>query len=114
MGAKSTLQLGRVPLADEILATGPLHAKSKKRKAKREEEPEGYVDSKPSRKILKIGQELEDEDREQQKQKAPSSAFAFESRFPDEVESEEEAYDNDDAWEDEGEEAVDEAVSKMS
>ena len=113
MGTKSMLGLGRVPLADELLATGPLRAKSKKRKAKREDEPEGYVDSKPSRKILKIGQELEEEDREQQRQEGPSPAFAFESRFPSQVESDEEAFDNDDDWADEEEEVEDEEVRSL-
>ena len=114
MGTKSTIELGRVPLADELLATGPLRAKSKKRKAKREDDYEGYVDSKPSRKILKIGQELEEEDQEQQRQKAPSSAFTFESRFPIQVEQDEEAFDDDDDWADEEAGVVEEAVGKTS
>ena len=116
MGAKSTLELGRVPLADEILATGPLRTKSKKRKAKREDEPDGFVDSKPSRKILKIGQELEEEEREQQRLEAPTSAFTFESRFPvqDELQEEEEEAEDEDEWADEGEELVEEVVGKLS
>ena len=111
MGAKSTRELGRVPLADELLATGPLRTKSKKRKAKREDEVDGFVDSKPSRKILKIGQELEEEDREQQRLEAPSSAFTFESRFPEEDEPQGAEAEDEDEWEDDGEEIIDEAVS---
>jgi essential nuclear protein 1 len=102
----------QAPLADELITTAPLKNKSKKRKARRDDEGEGYVDSKSSRKILKIGQELVEEDQENSKSGVPNSAFTFESRFDASSEaSEDEPYDDqDDAWADEEEEIVEEIV----
>ena len=104
-------------LADDLLATGPLRTKSKKRKAKRDgDDGDGYIDSKASRKILKIGQELAEEDRISTKQNSGSrTAFTFESRLDQSSESEEDDVynDNDDAWGDE-DEAVEQVVRIIS
>ena len=108
------------PLADSLSATGPLRTKSKKRKSRHDEEEEAqprtnnHLDSRASRKILKIGQDLEDEDLADVKSKQPNPAFAFESRFQkdEEEESEEEVDerqygDEDDGWGSEGNDAAD-------
>jgi essential nuclear protein 1 len=101
------------PLEKDILATGPLRTKSKKRKAKREDDAEdGYIDSRASRKILKIGQELEEEDRQAREVTKTYDPFAFESRFPEEEEEDFSKYDDDEAWGDEEEEIVEEVVSR--
>lgn len=103
-------------LEKDILATGPLRVKSKKRKARKDEDEDlGYVDAKSSRKILKIGQELQNEDTETQSLKAPShDPFAFESRFPDVQEEKEDFgnYDDEEEWGDEEDEIVEEVVRR--
>jgi essential nuclear protein 1 len=82
------------PLAEEYAATQPFKTKAPKKRSRRTEEDEGNViDTKASRKILKIGQELADEEEEERKSRysqPPNSAFAFETRFPNDVESDEE------------------------
>ena len=92
-----------VPLEEDILKTGPLKTKSNKRKARPETEEGGYVDSKSSRKILKIGQDLEEEDEREKAAAAPNPAFTFESRIVGGDASEEEntRYDDEEAWGDE-------------
>lgn len=102
------------PLAEDLVATGNLRVKSNKRKAKTEEHGDRFVDSRSSRKILKIGQDLIDED---QKENAPISspnmAFTFESRFPTEAEADEDAAaEDEDAWGYEEEEVVEEIVCR--
>lgn len=91
---------------------GLLSIKSKKRKARREDENDGFVDSKSSRKILRIGQELAEED-QTYPSVVSSSAFALESRFPGLPGSQEEPLSDPDldqeAWGDE-EEEVEELV----
>ena len=100
------------PLEEDLLAIAPLKTKSKKRKAKRDEEDDhGYVDSKASRKILKIGQDLQEEDRDESRTAHPNNAFAFESRFTDTSDLDEETkYGDDEPWGDEVEDATEEAV----
>jgi essential nuclear protein 1 len=88
------------PLEDDLLATGPLRTKTGKRKARDEDGEEKFVDSKASRKILRIGQELADEEEEGEAVTKPSTAFDFESRFEDEEEPEG-TYDDEEAWGDE-------------
>lgn len=102
-------------LEKDILATGPLRTKSKKRKARRDEDEEqGYVDAKSSRKILKIGQELQNEDIEAESPRPSHDPFAFESRFPDgEDEEEFGKYDNEEDWGDEDDEIVEEVVRRQ-
>ena len=68
------------------------------------------MDSGSSRKILKIGQDLLEEEQEENAVAAPNSAFTFESRFGDQSEPEENAtVDDEEAWGDE-EEIVEEVV----
>lgn len=76
------------PLEDDLVATGLLRDKPSKRKSRHEDgNEENFVDSKASRKILRIGQELADEDEELQAVQKPNTAFDFESRFADEEET---------------------------
>ena len=99
------------PLADDLVATGNLRVKSNKRKARAEENEDRFVDSRSSRKILKIGQDLIDEDQKESAPIAPpSAAFTFESRFnPDTEAGGGNAPEDEDAWGDE-EEEVEEVV----
>lgn len=100
------------PLSEDIVSTGPLREKSKKRKSKPDDEDGRYVDSKSSRKILKIGQDLVDEVNGETVVKVPNPAFAFESRFGDEIEPAEEGQkDVEEAWGDEDDDIVEEVVS---
>ena len=71
-----------VPLAEDVAETGILRTKSKKRKlnANNEDEEPSYVDSRASRKILRIGRELQDEAEADDVTARPNPAFAFESR----------------------------------
>ncbi|MCJ1474410.1 snoRNA-binding rRNA-processing protein [Lambiella insularis] len=95
-------------LADDLSATGPLRTKSRKRKARREDEAgDSFVDSKSSRKILKIGQELAEEDEAASKPQLANAAFTFESRF-DESGPDEEHHDDEEDWGDEDDNAVEE------
>ena len=99
------------PLAEELTATGSLKTKLKKRKARPETEEGGYVDSRSSRKILKIGQDLADEEQQENAAALPNPAFTFESRFGAESGSDEGApHDDDEAWGDEEEDVVEEVV----
>lgn len=92
------------PLSDDIISTGPLSAKSKK-KAKVEDDEDRYVDSRASRKILKIGQDLIDEEEEENKAAIPNPAFNFDSRLLIDNEIDEDNYGEDEeAWGDEDEE----------
>jgi essential nuclear protein 1 len=95
------------PLEDDLLATGPLRSKPSKRKSgKQEDSEENYVDSRASRNILRIGQELADEEEEIQRIPKPNTAFDFNSRFEDE--DQEAGYEDEEAWGDE-DEVVEEA-----
>ncbi|KAK4691051.1 essential nuclear protein 1, partial [Lecanoromycetidae sp. Uapishka_2] len=98
------------PLAEDITATGLLRTKSKKRKARPENEEGGYVDSRSSRKILKIGQDLADEEQKEYAAAAPNPAFTFESRFGAGYESDRSDawHDDDEAWGDEEKDVVEE------
>lgn len=105
------------PLADEIASIGLLSAKSKKRKTKHDEEDEEarYVDSKLSRKILKIGQDLADEESDDIDTPKPNPAFTFDSRVATEPVSDDEGPEmEDDAWSDEEDEFVEEVVSRST
>ena len=101
--SRSKSQTRRLPLEQDILQTGPLRNKSNKRKARPEAEDGGYVDSRSSRKILRIGQELADEEEQARIAAAPNPAFSFESRVGRDTAAEEaiEQYDDKDAWGDE-------------
>jgi essential nuclear protein 1 len=98
------------PLAEEYAPSYPFKQKAshKKRKSRSDgdEEEEQIVDTKASRKILRIGQELADEDNAQRKKTLESGvlnpAFSFDNRFGGDVESEEEGATYEE-WEDEDE-----------
>jgi essential nuclear protein 1 len=91
------------PLEDDLTASGGiLKTKAAKRKSRHQEEGEQFVDSKSSRKILKIGQELADEAAEENEVQKPNAAFNFDTRFEDE--EVEEPYEEAEAWGDEEEE----------
>ncbi|KAL8692877.1 MAG: hypothetical protein Q9218_002170 [Villophora microphyllina] len=97
------------PLSEDLASTGPLREKSKKRKAKPDDDEERYVDSKSSRKILKIGQDLADEVDGEAKIRTSNPAFAFKSRFGDEDEPTEAGHDDEEeAWGDEEDDVVEE------
>jgi essential nuclear protein 1 len=72
------------PLEDDLTATGILKQKSGKRKSRHEDEEEKFVDSKASRKILRIAQELADDDENEQniqQGEKINAAFDLSSRF---------------------------------
>ena len=100
------------PLSDDIVATGTLKAKSHKRKAKQEDgQEDGYIDSKSSRKILRIGQKLVDEEQEAGGRNVSDTALTFESRLNVEDSIEEDYHiDEEDAWGEEDEDISGEAV----
>lgn len=99
------------PLEADIIAAGPLKVKTGKRKNRDEDAEDKFVDSKSSRRILQIGQELVDEDEEENRvdEPAASSAFDFSSRI--EAESEEEVLGEQEAWGDEDEDVEEEMVA---
>ena len=98
------------PLSEEYSPTAPLKQKAgKKRKQSNVDarEQDSYVDSKASRRILDLGQDLAVEDekhRQDNRPPVPNPAFSFESRFPTDVVSDEEPaaepgeYDDEEAW----------------
>ncbi|KAK7540202.1 Bystin-domain-containing protein [Phyllosticta citricarpa] len=102
------------PLADDYAPSNPLKQKAPKKKKSRRDsaDAEGFVDSKASRKILQIGQDLANEEEAESNARrptAPNPAFAFETRLDGGAESEEDEVqygDDDDAWGDEEEEVV--------
>ena len=110
--SRSRSQRRHAPLEEDLTATAPLRARSKKRKARPEAEDQGYVDSRSSRKILKIGQDLVDEEHQENLASAPNPAFTFESRFGAESDSEEGAAENseEEAWVDEADDVAEEIV----
>jgi essential nuclear protein 1 len=85
------------PLEDDLTASGGiLKNKPGKRKSRHQEEGDQFVDSKASRKILKLGQELADESEATEKAQNPKPVFTFESRSDGE---EDETYEDDEeAW----------------
>lgn len=104
---------GRAPLADEIAATGPLRTKSKKRKlTTNTEEEDGFVDTKASRKILKISQDLIAEDASDLQTATSKAAFSFESRPGREDVALSDEEDEPEAWGDTDEE-LDEVVREL-
>ncbi|TGO55677.1 hypothetical protein BCON_0088g00070 [Botryotinia convoluta] len=87
------------PLEADLTASGPLKTKSGKRKSRNEDEEEKFVDSKSSRRILKIGQELADEDEAETQAAKPNAAFNFDSRFENEDEEDEPEFGEEDGEE---------------
>lgn len=92
------------PLGEDYSPTtsAPLKIKIKKRKSV--DEGQDYVDSKASRRILDLGQDLAAEEEAEHKVSRPNdveSAFTYESRFPQNgmgEEPAEEEYEDEDAW----------------
>jgi len=106
------------PLSEEYTPTTSLKQKaSKKRKSRHDEDEEHFVDSKASRKILQLGQDLADEE-EQERPKSITTGqnplFSLrESPFQGDVVSEEETggyEEEDDDWGDDEDEVVEEVV----
>jgi essential nuclear protein 1 len=89
------------PLESDLTATVSQKNKAPKRKSRHQDEGDQFVDSKASRKILRIGQELADEDEEENQVQKPNTAFDFESRLEDE--DGDELYEDGEAWGDEEE-----------
>lgn len=89
------------PLENDITAAGPLKIRSGKRKSRSEDNEEKYVGSKASRKILRMGQELADEDEEKLQIPKPNTAFDLESRLFDMAQEDES--EDDDGFADDGE-----------
>ena len=103
------------PLSDDIVATGPLREKTKKRKTRTEDGEDKFVDSGSSRKILKIGQDLLEEEQQEHAVAVPNPAFAFESRFGEESDPDEDPrFDDEEAWGNEDDEVVEEVVRLLS
>lgn len=95
------------PLQDDILATGPLRNKAKKKRGKKDDDESGehYVDASQSRNILRLGRELADEDDAQKPAAQPKvNLFAIESRYGAEALDDDRQYDDEEAWGDEEEE----------
>jgi essential nuclear protein 1 len=90
------------PLEDDLLATGPLRSKPSKRKSgKQDDSEDNFVDSRASRNILRIGQELADEEEEAQRIPKPNIAFDFNSRLEDE--DQDVGFEDEEEWGDEDE-----------
>jgi len=101
-------------LENDILATGPLRAKPRKRNARPEDVADNFVDSRSSRKILKIGQDLANEEREETLIPLPeaNAAFTLESRFDAEgAEEDEDARQHGEEWLDNDEAVIEENAS---
>ncbi|RDA95013.1 hypothetical protein CP533_2102 [Ophiocordyceps camponoti-saundersi (nom. inval.)] len=101
------------PLEDDILATGVLRNKPSKKRPRGQDEDQGFVDSRASRDILRIGRELvdeEDAERRAVREEPVVDNFVYSSRV-EEAEAEVNAghayEDDDDGWGDE-EEVVEE------
>lgn len=97
------------PLQDDILATGPLKSKvPKKKKGKDGDEGNGdhFVDATRSRTILRLGRELADEDapaKPEASAKPGVDLFGIESRYGVDVGSDEQTYEEEEAWGEEDE-----------
>ncbi len=104
---------GRVPLADEISSIGPLKNRIKKRKSVAESEDYTYLDTKSSRKILRIAQDLADDEAKNATHDVPikNSAFGLNSRLLDTGSDDPEDDEAPEAWEDEGSEGFQGVVS---
>lgn len=95
------------PLADDLVAAGPLRTTPTKRKSRHEgQEEENYVNSKASQKILRLAQELDDENQaENPTAEKQNKAFDLDSRFlNDNEEDEEDVTYGEEEWGDEEEE----------
>jgi len=90
------------PLEDDLLATGTLRSKPSKRKSgKQDDSEDNFVDSRASRNILRIGQELIDEEEETQRIPKVNAPFDFNPRLDDE--DQDAGYEDEEVWGDEDE-----------
>ena len=106
--SKSKSRQQRRPLEEDLVATGNLKAKSNKRKSKPDEDTETFIESSLSNKILKIGQELVEEEEQENGPIPRNSAFEIESRQLEDPENgDEDRHDAEDAWGD-GDELLEE------
>ena len=108
-GNSAAQQRRHNPLSEEY---APSELKQKTNKKRKSEDvtnkEEGFVNSKASRNILQLGQDLAAEDEAEQEANRPAQpnpAFAFESRFPVDGSDDEEQggaevgeYDDEEAW----------------
>ena len=97
------------PLEDDLVATGPLRAKAPKRKsrASKDEDSEQFVDAKASRNILQISQDLIREEQDAAPKPPAAQAydsFAFGARAELDEPTNDQVYEDDEAWGDEEEE----------
>ena len=118
-GGHARQMRGHNPLSEDYAPSNPHKQKAPKRKGRSnagddDNEQQAYIDSKASRKIIALGQDLtaeEDAELEAQRPKNGSkSAFEFERSLRDEEDSDEEAAipEDDEAWGDEEDEEVEE------
>lgn len=96
------------PLAEEYAPSNPYKQKAGKNRRSRDENAGdvGFVDSKSSKKILKIGRELQEEDEDENKVQRPpvdNAAFDF-TRLGEDDGVETAQYDDEEAWGEEEEE----------
>jgi len=107
------------PLSEDYAPSNPHKQKAPKRKGRsnagdEDNEQQAYIDSKASRKIISLGQDLTAEEEAEQEARRPQngtkSAFEFERSLRDEEDSDEEAGipEDDEAWGDEEDEEVEE------
>lgn len=84
------------PLEDDLTASGGiLKNKPGKRKSRHQEEGDQFVDAKASRKILRLGQELTDEQETFDQAQKSKPIFTFDSRSDGEEEG---IYEDEEAW----------------
>lgn len=107
------------PLSEDYSPTVPLKQKAgKKRKATQQDEDDTTVDSKASRQILRIGQDLIEEVEHEEAKTRPNPAFAFDSRGLEEVDEEEDqtygGEEDEEVWGDEEDEPLDEVTTPLS
>ena len=97
--SKSKSRQQRKPLEEDLVATGSLKAKSNKRKSKPDEDTETFVESRLSNKILKIGQELVEEEEQENGPIPRNSAFEIESRkLKNKENGDEDEHDAENTW----------------
>ena len=113
VSALSKERLRHKPLSEDLNATGLLREKLKKRKALPSHERENsFIDSRSSRKILKISQDLVDEEHFESTKSLPKTAFTPGSRFEEPNDSDNESHQQEeDMWgDDDDDEPVDDVV----
>ena len=103
-------------LTDSYISTGSLKQKSLKRKKIGDENPDSnFIDARESRKILKVRQELAEEEQLQHEQNlAASEKFPTQNTLDgitlEAAEGFSDAFDDEDEWEDDAGDQIDEEV----